>query len=449
MGTEPIFSLLVKMSVPAILSMIVYALYNVIDSIFVAQLGQKALAAVSLAFPIQMLIISVAVGTGVGINSLVSRKLGQGNKKDANSAATHGIILGIISSVVFMILGFTIVRPFFEFYAKGDEELIVMGVQYLSTVMIFSFGSFLEINIEKTIQATGNMIIPMIFMLVGGVTNLILDPLFIFGIGIFPELGVLGAAVATVSGQILSMIVAIVVIITKKQDVNFSFKGFKIDFLILKEILAVAIPSMVMQSIGTVMTLAMNWILMSFSQTAVSVLGVYFKLQSFIFMPVFGLMQGGMPIIGYNYGAGNKDRLMKTFKLCVIISLIIMSVGTAIFVLMPQQLLMMFNADKEMLAIGETALMIISISFIPAAVIIVIINLFQAIGKGIHSMIISILRQLAVLVPVAYLLSFISLDMVWFSFPIAEIFALLISVVLMINVFKNDINKLEARKIKN
>ena len=446
MGNHSILPLLIKMAVPAILSMIVYALYNVIDSIFVAQYSHKALTAVSLAFPIQMLIISVGVGTGVGINSLISRKLGQGNKEDANLVASYGLVLGAIASITFMILGFAITRPFLEVFAEGDEELIVMGVQYLSTIMIFSFGSFLEINIEKTIQATGNMVVPMIFMLIGGVTNLILDPLFIFGIGIFPELGVLGAAVATVAGQILSMIVAFVVIFTTKQDVKFSFKGFRVDFSILKEIFAVAIPSIIMQSIGTVMIIGMNSILITFSQTAVSVLGIYFKLQSFIFMPVFGLMQGGMPIIGYNYGAGNKERLLKTLKYCIIISVSIMTLGTALFMIFPSQLLMMFNANKDMISIGETALRAISLCFIFAGVSIVIINLFQAIGRGISSMIVSFTRQLILLLPVAYGLSFINLDVVWYAFPISEIVALILSIIIMIRIYNKYIKNLKLVK---
>ena len=436
------FKLLMSMSIPAMLSMLVYALYNIVDSIFVAQLGEDALTAVSLAFPIQMLMISVAVGTGIGINSLVARRLGEGNKKDADSAATHGIVLGAISTLVFVILGLTIVQPFFEMYSK-DKDVILMGVQYLSTVMIFSVGCFVEINIEKTLQATGNMMLPMVFMLVGGITNLILDPLFIFGIGIFPELGVLGAGVATVIGQIFSLITATIVLITKKHDVKISFKNFKLNGKTIKDIYAVGVPSIIMQSISSVMILGLNAILITFSETAVSVLGVYFKLQSFVFMPVFGLMQGGMPIMGYNFGAKSKKRLMHCMKLCIITAGIIMVLGTLCFMIFAKELLMMFNASNNMINIGQIALRIICLSFIPAAFGIVVTSMFQAIGKGFHSMIISVLRQLVVLLPVAFALSFVSLDAVWWAFPISEVASLTLAIIFLIRITKRDINTLE------
>ncbi len=439
--------LILSMSLPAMFSMIVQALYNIVDSMFVAMVSEKALSAVSLAFPMQMLLISVAVGTGVGINSLVSRKLGEGDIKQANKAAAHGLFLGACSWVVFAILGFLISRPFFSIYTD-DPELIQMGVDYLSCVFIFSFGALIEVNLEKTLQATGNMIQPMIFMLIGAITNIALDPCLIFGWWIFPRLGVLGAAVATVTGQILSMTYALIIVFFKKHQIKIRLKGFRPSLSTIKNIYAVGIPSIIMQSIGSVMLLFMNQILVSFSTAAVSVLGVYYKLQSFVFMPVFGLNQGVMPIMGYNYGARNKKRLLLALKYGCIIALCIMIVGTVIFWVFPYQLLSIFSPNEEMLKIGVPALRTISLCFIPATVSVVFTALFQAVGKGFRSLFISALRQLVIILPVAFAFSFISLDAVWYSFPIAEGGALITALLLYKNLLDNDFKKLDDKTIK-
>lgn len=445
MGTAPMFKLIMSMALPAMFSMVIQALYNIVDSIFVSQINEHALTAVSLAFPIQMLIISVAVGTGVGINSLVSRKLGEGDIKQADSVATHGFFLGILSWLVFAVSGLLITKPFFAFYTD-NPEIYNMGVSYLSCVMIFSFGCFVEINLEKTLQATGNMIQPMIFMLIGAVTNIILDPLFIFGIGFFPKLGVLGAAIATVIGQILSMIYAIFIVFCKKHAIKIRLKGFRPSLSMVKRIYAVGVPSIVMQSIGSVLLLFMNQILVGFSTAAVSVLGVYYKLQSFVFMPVFGLNQGTMPIMGYNYGARNKKRLVLALKYACIIALVIMTFGTAVFWLFPELLLSMFSPTQEMLEIGVPALRTISLCFIPATIGVVFTTLFQAVGKGVRSLLLSVLRQLVVILPVAYAFSFVGLWAVWYAFPIAEGVALLTALLMYRNLLHGDFKKLDNRE---
>lgn len=442
MGTAPMFKLIMSMSLPAMFSMIIQALYNIVDSIFVAQINENALTAVSLAYPVQMLIVSVAVGTGLGLNSLVSRRLGEGKQEEADSAASHGLFLGIATWIIFALLGLFLTDTFFHMFTD-DPEIFAMGTQYLSCVMIFSIGVFVELNLEKTLQATGNMIYPMLFMLVGTVANIILDPLFIFGIGFFPRLGVLGAAVATVIGQILSMIFAIYVMFRKEHDVHIHFRHFRFNLETIKNIYAVGFPSIIMQSISSVMIFFMNGILIAFSNSAVSVLGVYYKLQSFVFMPVFGLTHGVMPIIGFNYGAKKKQRMLSALKYGCLIAFVIMLAGTALFWILPEQLLMMFNASDAMLSIGVPALRTISICFIPATIGIMFTTLFQAVGKGIRSLFISVLRQLVILLPIAYLLSFAGLSYVWYAFPIAEVVALIAAVLFYLNLVKKDFKKLD------
>ncbi len=441
MGNTPMLKLIVSMSLPAMFSMLVQSLYNIVDSAFVAQLGEGALTAVSLAFPIQMLIISVAVGTGIGINSLVSRRLGEKNQAEANSAATHGILLGLFSGIIVAILGLLFTRFFFECFTN-DKTMIDMGYSYIIIITTLSFGSFVQINIEKTLQATGNMIYPMIFQLVGAITNIILDPIMIFGLFGFPKLGVSGAAIATVIGQIFAMLLSLYIVFKKSHDVHITFKGFKLNFKTIKNIYAVGFPSMVMQSIGSVLIVGLNSILITFSDAAVSVLGIYYKLQSFIFMPVFGLTQGVMPIMGYNYGAKNKHRLLSALKIGSIIAILIMLIGTILFMSIPDKLLMIFNASEQMLEIGIKALRTISLCFVPAAIGIMFSTLFQAIGQGHKSLYISILRQLVIILPAAYLLSKIGLYYVWYSFPIAEVFSLMVSVIFLSMIYKKTIKNL-------
>ncbi len=442
MGTAPMFKLILSMSLPAMFSMLIQALYNIVDSYFVAQLSESALTAVSLAFPLQMLMVSVSVGTSIGINSLVSRRLGEKNTEAASKAAAHGLLLCLISWFAFAIIGATCMNLFFGSFTD-DVTIINMSVQYTSIVLIFSIGSFIEIPIEKTLQATGDMLHPMIFQLMGAIINIILDPIMIFGLFGFPALGITGAAVATVTGQIIAMFYSVYVLFAKKHSIKISFKKFRPERGIIKDIYAVGLPSIIMQSIGSVMTTLMNSILISFSQSAVSVLGVYFKLQSFVFMPVFGLTHGVMPIMGYNFGARNKHRLISALKIGSLIAFIIMLTGTILFWAATRNLLMIFNASESMLSIGIPALRIISLCFPAAALGIMFSSMFQAIGRGIYSLIISVLRQLVLLIPSAYIFSKIALGYVWISFPFAELFSLTVSIMMIITVYKKNIKNID------
>ncbi len=443
MGTAPMLPLIISMALPAMFSMLVQALYNVVDSYFVAQISEDALTAVSLAYPIQMLLIAFGMGTAVGINSLISRRLGEGNQEAADSAASHGVLLGILNWVIFALFGLFFTRSFFEAYTSA-ENIISMGSDYLSIVCIYSFGLFIEANFEKTLQATGNMIWPMIFQLTGAVTNIILDPIFIFTL----DMGVAGAAIATVIGQIAALVFSSIILLTREHAVKIHFRSFRFDWQTVKQIYIVGIPAIIMQAIGSVMTLAMNAILVAFSKTAVAVFGIYFKLQSFVFMPVFGLTQGLMPIMGYNYGARNRKRMISSLKIGCVIGLLIMAAGTVLFWAIPDQLLLIFEASDEMLRIGRPALQYISLCFMPAALGILSSTLFQAMGRGFYSLIVSILRQLVVLIPAAWLLSHISLTAVWFAFPIAEVFSLITSILLFLNLYRKIIRNLSVTPIE-
>lgn len=447
MGTMPVTKLILSMSLPAMFSMLIQSLYNIVDSVFVSALGEDALTAVSLAYPMQMLIVAFAVGTSVGVNSLIARRLGEQKHKEATYAAGHGLVLSIITWAVFAIIGIFFTKAFITSMASGNsdvsKDVINWGIDYMSIVMIFSFGAFVCISLEKSIQATGNMFYPMIFQLIGAIVNIILDPIFIFGYFGVPAFGVKGAAIATVLGQIISMIYALIVVSKKDFAVKFTLKGFKFRLKTVKDIYAVGIPSIVMQSIASVLITLLNKILILLTPTAVTVLGVYFKLQSFVFMPVFGLTQGVMPIIGYNYGAKNRKRLTETVKKGVIFALAIMFAGTLLFMIIPNKLLMIFNASQDMLKIGVPALRTICINFMPAAIGIMFGTFFQAIGKGVYSLIISFLRQIVILLPAAYLLSYLGVTYVWYAFPIAESFALIVSIFMYISVYRKKIKVLE------
>ena len=445
MGTAPILPLIFSMSLPAMFSMLVQALYNIVDSYFVAQVSEKALAAVSLAFPLQNLLIAFAVGTAVGVTSLISRRLGQGLQEEANAAATHGILLAVATWVLFALYGAFFSTPFFHLF-ETDPEIIQMGDTYISICCVFSFGVFVEICLERTLQATGNMIWPMIFQLIGAVTNIIMDPILIFGWFGLPAMGVAGAAIATVMGQILAMVVAALVVTFGKHDVHVSFRRFRLSWRTIKDIYVVGIPSIVMQSIGTVMTMALNGILSGFSTAAYTVFGIYFKLQSFVFMPVFGLNQGLLPILGYNYGARNRKRMMTAFRDGCAIALVIMAAGMAVFLAAPQWLLSIFNASAELLEIGIPALRIICTCFLFAALGIVCSTLFQAVGKGVYSLIVSLMRQLAALVPAAWILAQVTQQVVfvWWAFPIAECVSLVVSLLFFLRLYNKEIKHLET-----
>lgn len=445
MGDAPMLQLIAGMSLPAMFSMLIQALYNIVDSVFVSQLGEDALTAVSLAFPIQMLIISFAVGTGVGLNSLVSRRLGERRQADADAAATHGMILGAASWVIFAIVGGLFTRPFIALFSGGNNTVLDMGSEYLWVCIVFSFGVFLELPAEKTLQATGNMIFPMLFQLTGAILNIALDPIFIFGLLGVPAFGVKGAAIATVLGQIGSMLFALCIIFFKKHDIHITFRKFRWHWRIVRDIYAVGVPSIIMQSIGSFLVMGLNAILAQF-QSAVAVLGIYFKLQSFVFMPVFGLTQGILPIMGYNYGARNKQRLMHALKIGTIAAIVIMTAGTLLFWLGTDWLLSLFQATPEqapnMYATGVDALHMISLSFIPAAVGILFSTLFQATGFGVRSLIVSVLRQLVVILPCAWAFSFISVHAVWYAFPLAEVVSFIVSLLLFWSLYNQHIRSL-------
>lgn len=449
MGTMPIGKLLFNMSLPMMISMLVQALYNIVDSIFVAKLSENALTAVSLAFPLQTLLIAVGTGTGVGMNALLSKSLGEKNFKKANATASNAAVLYFFSYLIFFILGFTIVRPFYASQiGNADQEIMELGIEYLSTVMIFSFGLLAQVFFERLLTSTGRTIFSMTSQLTGAITNIILDPILIFGLLGAPKMGVTGAAVATVIGQCVAALVAGFCNHRYNHDVKLKFHGFRLDFHIIGTIYAVGIPTIIMQSIGSVMTYCMNRILIEFSSTATAVFGVYFKLQSFFFMPVFGLNNGITPIIAYNYGAGQRKRMLKTIKLSMLVAFCLTFIGFLCFEGIPQILLSLFNASDDMLAIGIPALRIIGIHYLIAWFCIVSGTVFQALGKAFFSMIVSIMRQLFVLIPAAYILAKLGgLHVVWWSFPIAEIISLMVSSFFLVRINRTIISRVPEGKL--
>ena len=448
MGTMPIGKLLFNMSLPMMISMLVQALYNIVDSIFVAKLSENALTAVSLAFPLQTLLIAVGTGTGVGMNALLSKSLGEKNFKKANATASNAAVLYFFSYLVFFILGFTIVRPFYASQiGNADQEIMELGIEYLSTVMIFSFGLLAQVFFERLLTSTGRTIFSMTSQLTGAITNIILDPILIFGLLGAPKMGVTGAAVATVIGQCVAALVAGFCNHRYNHDVKLKFHGFRLDFHIIGTIYAVGIPTIIMQSIGSVMTYCMNRILIEISSTATAVFGVYFKLQSFFFMPVFGLNNGITPIIAYNYGAGQRKRMLKTIKLSMLVAFCLTFIGFLCFEGIPQILLGMFNASDELLTIGVPALRIIGIHYLIAWFCIVSGTVFQALGKAFFSMIVSIMRQLFVLIPAAYILAKLGgLHVVWWSFPIAEVISLMVSSFFLVRINRTIISRVPEGK---
>ena len=448
MGTMPIGKLLFNMSLPMMISMLVQALYNIVDSIFVAKLSENALTAVSLAFPLQTLLIAVGTGTGVGMKALLSKSLREKNFKKASATASNAAVLYFFSYLVFFILGFTIVRPFYASQiGNADQEIMELGIEYLSTVMIFSFGLLAQVFFERLLTSTGRTIFSMTSQLTGAITNIILDPILIFGLLGAPKMGVTGAAVATVIGQCVAALVAGFCNHRYNHDVKLKFHGFRLDFHIIGTIYAVGIPTIIMQSIGSVMTYCMNRILIEFSSTATAVFGVYFKLQSFFFMPVFGLNNGITPIIAYNYGAGQRKRMLKTIKLSMLVAFCLTFIGFLCFEGIPQILLGMFNASDELLTIGVPALRIIGIHYLIAWFCIVSGTVFQALGKAFFSMIVSIMRQLFVLIPAAYILAKLGgLHVVWWSFPIAEVISLMVSSFFLVRINRTIISRVPEGK---
>ena len=432
MGVMPVGKLLAGMAIPMMISMLVQALYNVVDSVFVAKISEDALNAVSLAFPLQNLMIAVGGGTAVGINALLSRSLGEKNQEMADRAANTGIFLSLCSFVVFALIGIFLSHPFFVAQAAGEEDIINYGTQYASICLGCSIGIFSQFCFERLLQSTGRTFFAMCTQLVGAIINIIMDPILIFGLLGAPRLEVAGAAIATVAGQIVAAILALILNLTCNHDIHIQPKHIRWNKQVVREIYRVGFPSIVMQSISSVMVFGMNKILFGFTKTATAVFGSYFKLQSFVFMPVFGLNNGMVPIVSYNYGAARPDRVKKTVKLAVCAAVGIMAIGFAVFQLFPQTLLSFFNASDEMMEIGSVALRIISFSFLFAGFCVIAGSVCQAIGNPIHSLIISVGRQLVVLLPVAWLLSLTGrLELVWVAFPVAELVSLILSIVFL------------------
>ena len=428
MGVMPVGRLLFTMSLPIMISMLVQALYNVVDSMFVARVSENALTALSMAFPIQNLMIAVSTGLGVGLNAVLSRALGAKDSKGVNSAATNGIMLMFICGLLFMLGGVTVVRPYFEMQTD-IEEIVTSGIDYTTIVMVGSMGIFMQILFERLLQSTGRTMLTMISQGTGAIVNIIFDPIFIFGYFGFPKMGVAGAAYATILGQWIAAVLGLIMNIRMNPEVSISMKGFKPHGATLRRILSIGIPSVVMQSIGSVMTFLMNQILIVFSSTAVAVFGVYFKLQSFVFMPVFGLNNGTVPIVAYNFGARKGDRMKKTIKYSICAAIGIMICGALLFQSIPDKLLMLFDASDEMLRLGVPALRIISLGFPLAGFGIGAGSVFQALGYSVYSMVISLIRQLVVLIPCAYLIGQVTGDVtgVWWAFFIAEAVSLVVS----------------------
>lgn len=440
MGVMPVNKLILSMSVPIMLSMLVQALYNIVDSIFVSRISENALNAVSLAFPVQNLMIAVATGTGVGINALLSKSLGEKRFERANLTASNGVFLGICSSAVFMVLGALFSRTFFQIQTDV-AEIVEGGTQYIQICTICSMGIFIAISIERLLQATGKTIYSMYTQMAGAVINIIFDPIFIFGF----KMGVAGAAWATVLGQVAGAALGVYFNAKKNTEITLNFKGFRPNGHIIGRIYSVGIPSIIMASIGSVMTFGLNKILIGFTTTATAIFGIYFKLQSFVFMPVFGLNNGMVPIIAYNFGARRPERMIRTVKLGTLYATVVMVLGVAVFQLIPQVLLGMFDASDYMLEIGVPALRIISVHFILAGFGIVSSSTFQALGHGVLSLVISLVRQLIVLLPAAWLLSLSGqLGLVWWAFPIAEMFSVALSIIFLVYVYQKEIKPLRA-----
>ena len=442
MGTMPVNKLLISMAAPMMLSMLIQALYNIVDSIYVARIEEYALTAVSLAFPLQNLMISVGVGIGVGINAWLSKHLGEKQFEQANRVAMNGLFLEVVSYLIFLVIGLTVIEPFL--LSQTDiPEIIEYGKTYLRICLCCSFGLFTQLACERLLMATGRTVFSMVTQTTGAIVNIVLDPILIFGYFGLPAMGMAGAAWATVIGQIVGAVMALLLNLFKNPDIKLKIRGFKPQFEVIGRILSVGIPSIIMASVGSVMTFLMNKILMGFSSTATTVFGVYFKLQSFAFMPVFGLNNGMVPILAYNYGAKRKDRMMEVIKRAMLYAVCIMVVCMAVFQLIPDQLLLLFDASENMLAMGVPALRLISLSYIFAGICVVSGSVFQALGNGVYSMFVSVARQLLILIPVAWLLSLTGrLELVWLAFPIAELASIGTSAFFLRRIYQRVIAKM-------
>ena len=430
MGSRPVFPLLMSMSVPPMVSMLIQSLYNIVDSVFVARISDKALTAVSLTYPLQNLIIAVAVGYGVGINACIARSLGAKRQEETNQTAAHGALGTAFHCILFILAGLFLTKPFLRLFTD-DPEIFSMGCSYTYIVVCLSFGSLFHIYIEKMFQATGNMVMPMILQGVGALINIVLDPIMIFGLFGFPAMGVTGAAIATVIGQILACTLAVILFILKEKNIRVSFRGFQFDRRIFLRIYSIGIPSCIMLSLPSLLVGILNALLVGLSSVAVAVFGLYFKLQSFVYMPENGIIQGMRPIISYNYGAGHLDRMKETVRCSMISCVVILAVGTLLFLAVPDYIMMMFGAEGEMMEMGISCLRIISLGFIFSAAGTVFSGCFEAIGRGLHSLAVSLVRQLIVIPPLAFLLAgTMGVTGVWAAFPAAELLAALLGYVL-------------------
>lgn len=439
MGVLPIKKLILTMSLPMMISMLVQALYNIVDSIFVAQINQEALTALSASFPMQLLATAFATGTGVGVNAFLSRSLGEKDYKKANKVANNSIFIAMCIYILFMLIGIFATKPYFMLMSE-QEDIISYGVTYLSICLVGSLGMYGQFAFEKLLQSTGKTFYTMITQGVGAIINIILDPILIFGWFGFPEMGVAGAAIATIAGQYVAAILAIYFNQKFNNEIKLSIKEiFKPELKIIKGIFQVGIPSIIMTSVASVMNFGLNIILFSLNPdgTSAAVFGIYYKLQSFIYMPVFGLNNGMVPILAYNFGAGYTDRMKQTIKYSLIYAISIMLFGLLVIQIFPVQLLQLFNAKPELIEMGVTALRLITTSFIFAGFCIVSLSVFQALNHAFFSLFVAIIRQVVVLLPVAFLLSLTGdVNLVWLAFPIAEIFSVTISVIFMIKIFK-------------
>lgn len=450
MGVMPIGKLMLNMSLPMVISMLLQALYNVVDSIFVARIeGQtsaagvnNALNAVGLAFPIQLLMLSVAVGTAVGMNSLMSRRLGEKRFAEANAAASNGMFLEFVSALVFLVLGLTLIGPFFRLF-RVDDQLFPLCMSYLRICMVFGMGLFIHLGFDRILQSMGKTNLSMIAQIAGAVTNIVFDPLFIFGYLGFPKLGVAGAAIATVLGQWVSMVIAMLLVVRGEHEVQVSFRGFRPNWNSIREIYRVGLPSIVMQGIGSVMNSGMNFVLSNFltDGMGVAIMNIYYKMQSIIFMPMFGITNASMSIIAYNFGARNYPRLMSAWKRTLAVCVCVMTAGFLCFQIFPRQIVSIFDSNGVLSEAGIKAFRTISIHFPIAAVCITIGTLFQSTGRGFYSMLVSLMRQLVALLPAAAILALVTheLDAVWWAFVIAEIMSLTVSLICFRRLRRNDL----------
>lgn len=436
MGTKKVMPLLISMSVPPMISMLIQALYNIVDSMYVARVSEDALTAVSIAFPLQNLIIAVSCGFGIGLNSCVARALGAKDEREVTSAATHGFILSGFHWLLFVLMGIFVTGPFLQGFTNSPE-IYEMSCQYTRIVLCFSIGSMYHLYAEKLFQATGSMVLPMIFQGVGAILNIILDPIFIFGWFGIPAMGVQGAAIATVASQIFAAVLSMVFFLKKCTAVRICLKDFRMEKTMIGKLYTVGIPSAIMMSLPSVLVAALNSVLAAFSATAIAVFGLYIKIQTFVYMPANGVIQGMRPIMSYNYGAGNRKRMKETLKASLEAAGVIMALGTLLFMAFPQMIMKLFDANEEMMSIGVPMLRMIAAGFLISTVGCVLSGAFEALGKGVQSLVVSLLRQLLVIIPLSMVLSRVmGIYGVWITFPIAELAAAVIGCILYGNFMK-------------